>query len=257
MTSAAPSFWKDRFRASGLHLGISLVLAAFAGALVFGLWYPFPYREISGGRELFWLLVSVDVVLGPLITLAIFDRRKPGRELVRDLALVGLIQLAALGYGLWSVFVARPVYLVFEYSRFVVVHAVDVPQELLGQAPPGLQSLPLTGPGLLSLRPFKDEAERMSATFAALQGAALSARTDFWQSYAAGAADVLRVARPVAELRARFAHRAAVIDGALAGLGREAGGLVYVPMVSRQLSWTVLLEPGSAQVLGFLPVDSF
>jgi hypothetical protein len=235
MTSAAPSFWKDRFRASGLHLGISLVLAAFAGALVFGLWYPFPYREISGGRELFWLLVSVDVVLGPLITLAIFDRRKPGRELVRDLALVGLIQLAALGYGLWSVFVARPVYLVFEYSRFVVVHAVDVPQELLGQAPPGLQGLPLTGPRLLSLR----------------------ARTDFWQSYAAGAADVLRVARPVAELRARFAHRAAVIDGALAGLGREAGGLVYVPMVSRQLSWTVLLEPGSAQVLGFLPVDSF
>ena len=35
MTSSTPSFWKDRFKASGIHLGISLVLAVLAGALVF------------------------------------------------------------------------------------------------------------------------------------------------------------------------------------------------------------------------------
>jgi hypothetical protein len=68
--------------------------------LVFLVWYPNPYREISGGRELFLILVTVDVILGPLITLSIFNPVKAWKVLRRDLAIVGLIQLAALGYGM-------------------------------------------------------------------------------------------------------------------------------------------------------------
>ena len=106
-------FWKDRLRASAIHLAISLGIAALAALLVFALWYPYPYREISGGRALFLILVSVDVIIGPLITLAVFNRAKPAKELRRDLASGGLIQLAALAYGLWTMFLARPVRRVF------------------------------------------------------------------------------------------------------------------------------------------------
>jgi hypothetical protein len=48
-----------------------------AAALVFGVWYPYPYREISGGRELFLIVVTVDVIWGHCITLAVFNRTKP------------------------------------------------------------------------------------------------------------------------------------------------------------------------------------
>ena len=168
--------FKNRLRASSIHLGISLLIAALAALLVFGLWYPYPYREISGGRDLFFLVVAVDVAMGPLITLAIFNRSKPRRELVMDFTLVGMLQLAALGYGLWTVFVARPVHLVFEYSRLSVVHAVDIEPELLVKAPPALQALPLTGPTLIALRPFKDTDEQFQFTMAALGGAPLAAR---------------------------------------------------------------------------------
>jgi len=75
----------------------------------------------------------VDVILGPLITLTVFNRSKPRSELVRDLTVVGLIQLAALGYGLWTVFVARPVHLVFEYDRF----RVCMPSSARGTPGPG------------------------------------------------------------------------------------------------------------------------
>lgn len=119
--------WKVRLRAAAIHLGISALVAAAAAWLVFAVWYPYPYREISGGRELFTLIVVVDVILGPLMTLIIFNRTKPRTELVRDLAVVALIQLAGLGYGLWSVYAARPVHMVFEFDRFRAVHAVDVP----------------------------------------------------------------------------------------------------------------------------------
>lgn len=104
-TSANISFWADRLKASGIHLGVSLIVAALAALLVFGIWYPYPYREISGDR---------------------------------DLMVVALLQLSALGYGLWTVFVARPVHMVFEYDRFRVVHAIDVAPELLARTPPGI-----------------------------------------------------------------------------------------------------------------------
>jgi hypothetical protein len=72
---------KERLAASATHLGISLCIAAAAALLVFG--YPWPYREMSGGRNLFLILTGV--VLGRLITLAIFDRRRSVRELALDL----------------------------------------------------------------------------------------------------------------------------------------------------------------------------
>ena len=46
------AYWKNRFKAAGIHLGISLVIAALAATLVFVVWYPYPYGELSGGREL-------------------------------------------------------------------------------------------------------------------------------------------------------------------------------------------------------------
>ena len=248
---------RDRLKASGIHLCISLVFAALAALLVFGLWYPYPYREISGGRELFLLVVSVDVVLGPLITLAIFNRSKPMKELRRDLALVGLIQLAALGYGLWTVSVARPVHLVFEYNRFRVIHAVDVPDELLDKAPPALRSLPLLGPTPISLRPFKDANEMADATLVALRGISLSARPDLWQDYAPATVEILRIATPVAQLKARFPARAAEIDQTLAAAGRANAPLLSVPMIGRKTFWTVFVDPITAQPLAFMPLDSF
>jgi hypothetical protein len=248
---------QSRLKASGIHLGISLTVALLAALLVFGLWYPYPYREMSGGRELFLIVVAVDVILGPLITLAVFNRAKPLRELKRDLVMVALIQLGALGYGIWTVFVARPVHMVFEYDRFRVVHAIDVPAELLRRTPPDVVALPLTGPTLLSLRPFKDANEKMDATMAALGGLSLSARPDLWQTYGAAKSDIWQAAKPVSELKARFAMRAAEIDAAIAKTGRKPEALVYLPLVGRKSFWTVLLDPTTADVLGFLPIDSF
>lgn len=248
---------RARLRASAIHLGISLGIAALAAALVFGIWYPYPYREISGGRELFTILVSVDVVLGPLITLAVFNRAKPWAELRRDLVVVALLQLSALVYGLWTVAVARPVHLVFEYNRFAVVHAVDIAPEMLAKAPPGITALPWTGPTLIALRPFKDGNEQYDATMAALNGMSLPARTDLWQSYAQSRAAILAEAKPVRALQARFADQAQALADTVRAGGGDPQTALYLPLVSRRIAWTVLLDPADAHVLGTFPLDPF
>lgn len=249
--------WRPRLRAAGVHLALSAVVAALTALLVFALWYPYPYGEVSGGRELFQLVVAVDVVLGPLLTLAVFNLAKPRGELRRDLAVIVLLQLAGLGYGLWTVHEARPVHTVFEYDRFRVVHAADIAPELAAHVPPGLELAPSGGPTLLSLRPFRDSAENADFTLAALGGVPLSARTELWQSYEAGRAQVLAAARPVAALKQRFPQQAAAIDAALDAARRDSTRASYLPLVGRKAVWTVLLDAQTAEVIGYLPLDSF
>ena len=250
------ALWHGRLKAAGVHLVISLAIAALAALLVFFVWYPYPYREISGGRELFSLVVVVDVIMGPLMTLAVFNLKKPRKELRRDLAVIGLLQLAALVYGLWTVAIARPVHLVFEIDRFRVVHAVDVEPALLKRAPPDLQQLPLMGPTLLSVRGFKDSKESFDATMAALQGLELGARPDFWQSYEKARSQIIAKAKPVADLKIRFPARVIDIDAAMTAVPVNTP-VGYIPLHSRATFWTVLVNTNTAEVLGFVHLDPY
>ncbi|CAN7545450.1 TfpX/TfpZ family type IV pilin accessory protein [Acidovorax sp. LjRoot117] len=248
---------KERLLASGIHLSISICIVGFAALLVFGLWYPYPYWEVSGGRTLFLLMACVDVAIGPLITLIVFNRAKPRRELVLDFTVVGLLQIAALSYGMWAVFVARPVHLVFEYSRMTVVHAIDIDDTLLTKAPVSLRRLPITGPTTISLRPFRDATEQFDLTMAAIEGIPLSARSDLWQSFDDSIVDILKEAKPVEDLRVRFIKQVALIDKSIKKTGLPASQLRYLPLVGRNNAWTILLDASTAKPLGFLPLDSF
>jgi hypothetical protein len=250
--------WRPRLRAAGIHLALSVLVAVATAVLVFALWYPYPYREVSGGRELFELVVCVDIVLGPLLTFAVFNRAKPATELRRDLAVIVVIQLAGLAYGLWTVHLARPVHIVFEYDRFRVVHQSDIPLDLVDLVPPGIPLAPLGGPTPLALRPFRDAAEQGEFTLAALSGVSLASRPELWQPYEVRRSDVLRAAKPVAQLRQRFPQRAGEIDTALKQAGHDASGAVFLPMIGRRSEgWTVLLDAQTAAIIGYLPLDSF
>ena len=246
-----------RVRASAAHFVFSAILAAACAALVFLLWYPAPYSSMSGVSDLFVLVLAVDVVLGPLVTLVVFNTRKPRAELVRDLAVVVLVQLGALGYGMSAVFAGRPVHGVFEYDRIRVVHANEIPEEFMGRIPPGMDAFPLTGPTLLALRPFKDNSEQTLATIAALYGTPLSVRPELWTDYDKAKPAILKAAKPVAVLMAAQPAFAAPLQKALADLHRSTDNTVYLPLASRAGFGTALLDAATAQPVAMLPLDSF
>lgn len=239
------------------HLLLGTLVVVTAAALAFALWYPYPYRELSGGRALFFLVVGVDVALGPLITFAVFNPAKSRREKLLDFSVIGLLQAAALAYGLWTAALARPVHTVFEYDRFRVVSAAEVAQEALAQAPAGLRDLSWTGPTWLALRALTAN-EQMDVTMAAMSGLPVSARPELWRPYASERAAVLKAARPAAELRARFAGRAAEIEQVLKATQRPTDGLAYLPLLGRDgLAWTVVLDARTAEPVAYLALDSF
>jgi len=193
-----------------------------------------------------------------LMTLVVFNRSKSWWHLAGDFAVIGFLQLAALGYGMWSVFEARPVYLAFEIDRIRVVHAVDVSYELLPKAPTGFRALPVWGPGLVAVRPFASANEKTEATMAALSGVELGFRPDFWMPYESARADILLATKPLTELLARKTEmRAELTQAAVsAGLSVE-DGIPYLPLHGRSEFWTVLLDPTSARPVVYLPLDPY
>ncbi len=246
---------RRRARAAGVHLLISAAVAAVAAALVFGLWYPGPYRLLAGGQSLFVLLMTVDVVLGPMLTLAVFNLNKGWPHLKRDLAVIGVLQLAALLYGLYMVYTVRPVATVFEVDRFRVVAAGEVHLPELPLARAEYQRLPLSGPWLLGLRPTQDSEERNSALFMGLNGVDVSQRPRFWQPYAESASKASAKARPLSVLLARYPQESARVQQRLAERQIDAGTARFLPVTARG-DWVVILDAAGALV-EFVPVDGF
>lgn len=248
---------KDRFIAAGIHLGISLLVAALAAVLVFGVLYPYPFREISGGRTLFGILVGVDVVVGPMLTWLVFDRRKPSSELRRDLAVIGVLQLMALGYGLWSMYQARPVYLVHEVDRFVAVSAADIDPADLPRANPEFQAVPWSGVRSIGLREAKDPAEKLKGMELAIVGKDLSLQPWLWQELSdANRKAIHERSKPLSELRARNGVNRHLVDAWLADRQATAADYRFFPLVSREHYWTVVLDR-NLNTVGYLPIDPF
>jgi hypothetical protein len=247
---------RSRGLAAGIHLLLSCVVAALTGWLVLWLWYPFPYDVLAGGRGLFWLVVSVDVVMGPLLTLVVFNKRKPRRELVRDLAVIGILQLAALAYGLGTVHAVRPVALVFEVDSFRVVTAFDVRTEELPQARPEYRVLPLADRWLLGARASVDVAEKAKALDLALQGYDIGQRPTYWQSYDASRPEVLRRSRAASLLLRQYPQAQADIRARLAALDLTVDSARFLPVNARTQGWSAVLRT-NGDLAGFVPYDGY
>jgi len=246
------------FRAASFHLLLSALIATALAALVFGWWYPFPYRELAGGQQLFWTVMAVDVVCGPLLTAVVFNPQKSRRELVLDLSLVVLIQLGALVYGVYSVALARPVVLAYEIDRFVAVPAVDVDTPSLSDASPDLRFLSWTGPKLVGTRKARDGKEASLSLNQSLQGLQISARPGWWIPYEESVPDVKLRMRKLDALRAKLEKpQQSLVDEAAVSTGESVSTLFYLPLTSRELTdWIVLLD-AQAQIKGYAQVDGF
>lgn len=98
-----------RLKATGIHIIFSII--AFLVILYFIVvhWYPPPLFDSNGGWHGVRLMLFVHFVLGPLLTLIIFNPAKARHLIVLDLAIICLIQLSAFGYGARVIYDTRPV----------------------------------------------------------------------------------------------------------------------------------------------------
>lgn len=112
-----------RFGAFATHLGISLIIFVVLVYFIVFEWYPGFFFDTDGGWRGMRIIIGVDLVLGPVLTLCVFKAGKPGLKF--DLACIGMLQAVCLVAGTYVVWSERPLAMVYVDSRFEVMSHGD------------------------------------------------------------------------------------------------------------------------------------
>lgn len=110
-----------KWKAFLIHFALSLAVFAVLLAIILLLWYPGLLFDISGGWEGLQIVIGVDLVLGPLLTLIVYKAGKPSLKF--DLSCIAIIQIVCLSGGVWVVYNERPVVLAVEYDAIYSLNA--------------------------------------------------------------------------------------------------------------------------------------
>lgn len=251
----ARSGWRElsKRRAFLMHLAFSAVIVGAVCVTIFALWYPPPYFAVRGAWNVLRVLIGVDLVLGPLLTLILFRPNKPGLGL--DVTMIAMIQLAALVYGTSVIFQERPYYTVFAVDRFEVLARGDV--NPVAAAAVEFARKPLRGPALVVAERPADvqEFQRLLAETVFEGKPDLERRPEYWRPYAQHHDEILARAQPLAELAARNSDTAEQVARASRALDRGADSLVFVPVIGTDGPMTFVLDPATLQPVDALPID--
>ena len=244
----------NRWKAFAIHLGFSVLIAALVVGLVVLVWYPRPYFAAMGGATLLRLLIGVDVVLGPLITLIIFDTRKPG--LKYDLAAIVVLQLAALGYGSYVMFEARPVYTVFIGGYFQTVSADSIDKASLDRAAPEFKAIPLGGPRIVGAHKPTNPVEAFRIATSALNGGPdIVNFPHLYVPYTELAAEAASAAKPLSNLSKQGQEFADQVSAFATANERDGRSLGYVPVKARNQDFAAVVDRKTGEIVGYLPIS--
>ncbi|WP_019867306.1 hypothetical protein [Methylovulum miyakonense] len=112
-----------RLKVASIHFCVSLGFFLGIFYLLRNFWFPEPYFENSGGWQGIKIVASIDVVLGPLLTLIVSSPKKSMRELIGDIGIIAALQIIALLWGIYTLHNQRPVAVVFWEDSFLTVPA--------------------------------------------------------------------------------------------------------------------------------------
>ena len=240
----------SRWKAAGIHFAISIAIALGVIVAMLFLWYPAPYFMAMGGGGLLMLVTSVDVVLGPLITLIIFDVKK--KSLRFDLTCVAIVQMLALAYGVSTLFQARPVYTVFNKDRFDVIIAADIDDiERAKVTDAAFKSVPLTGPQIVAMETPNDKRELERMLISGIESRAFS---QYYVPYESKAKEAAAVAKPFAEWQKTHSATAEKLKSFLATKAIDETKAGFLPLYTRNEDMTVVLDRDTGKILAIAPV---
>ena len=236
------------------HLGLSATIVGAVCGVIFFIWYPAPYFDIKGAWNVLRVLIGVDLVVGPLMTLILF---RPGkRGLAIDVTMIAMIQLSALLYGTSMIFQERPYYVVFAVDRIEVLAKRDV--DAAAVAGTAFENKPLVGPLLAFASVPSDPVEFQRLLEETLfEGKPdIERRPDRWRAYAESKNAILARAEPLSTLLEQRPDTAEEISRVSRDLGMDPAEIFYLPVIGGDRALTLVIDPETAlplKALDFSP----
>jgi len=246
---------KKRFFASLIHFLFSIIIVFFVLVLVFYIWYPGALAEASGVAEIFFLVLIVDVCLGPLLTFVVFDIKKKG--LKRDLLIILLIQLSALFYGIYTVGVVRPAFIVFAVDRFELVYANELSKEQLRFGfSPEYKRVSMLGPKWVAAKMPEDIAERNLLLFQALEGGAdLAQSPRYYLSYQEMKSEIIAKSKPLQNLEQFNLEDITTYLSMIDRYDHDIHRYYYLPLQAKKMDLAVVIDRFTADVVEVVDLE--
>ncbi|WP_202840047.1 hypothetical protein [Luteimonas saliphila] len=230
----------NRWKASGSHLLLSILVIGGIALSAFLLWYPHALYRVAGLDRILLVMLGIDLTAGPLLTLILYRKGKWGLKF--DLTVIAICQLAFLAYGLHTLWAARPVFLVGTPDTFTLVFASEISDDDLAQGTrPEWRRLSWTGPVLVGTRmPDDPEQRRLIIDEFMAGGAGVERSPKYYLDFAEVAPEMLRkAARPDAGAGLPITDRRDV--------GATPDDLRLVPIVSRRDEGRMLVDATSGR----------
>jgi hypothetical protein len=237
-----------KFRAFGWHVLISAGVGVALLALCWFVWYPEPMLIALGGHEIFFLILAIDVIVGPLLTLIVY---KPAKSsLTFDLAVIGTLQVSAAIYGVSTILEARPVYIASLGKEFHVIQATEVTDENLKKAE---ASMPLWGPRLVGTRDDMSDALRDLVSDLRFVGADKGHVPQLHIPYVNVRKEVAAESLSISDLMRRTSASVVEMDSWLSTRGYDRSRAKYQPLKIGPNYYAIVLDASSGDVVGIPP----
>lgn len=110
---------ETRWGAFGIHLVLSILIFIVLAILIVFFWYPGFLFRTDGGWQGIRLIAGIDLILGPLLTLIVYNKQK--NSLKMDLSIIAAVQFSALLAGAYLVYSERPIAVIFADGKFSTV----------------------------------------------------------------------------------------------------------------------------------------
>jgi len=244
-----------RFQAAGTHLLISATLSAMVICLLLFGWYPLPFFWALGGPMLLALIVGIDVVMGPVMTMILFNPKKSRRALTIDLSLIAIVQISALCYGLYSGYIGRLAFVVFDGQQFQMAEAAEVAGNFLNAAKlPQYQKPRLIGYETAALAIPSDEKTQSDLAFYKAMGVGPHLMPNYYAPLAEAQAQLKQAAIP-AQLLQQHAALYAQINMLLRERHLQWQQVAVLPVNVRVATYTAVVDTQSGTLLKVLRAD--
>jgi hypothetical protein len=250
---------KFRFRALTLHLLSSAAVMAFVMGSLYAGWYRWPGWYLADASKVAAVMVVVDVGLGPLLTFVIASPGKPRQALSRDIAVIVLVQLVALGYGTVSLWNGRPLYYAFSENCLSLVQAYDIEP---ANAALGRERNPKLAPNWNSLprwiwAPLPDDpAQAQKIVGSAVGGGSdVTAMPIYYQTFAAGLPGLRGQLKNVDDIRFFTPAQSKILKSRMLAAGLATDKANAIAFTGRALPLLAVFDPISLKLLATLRVD--
>jgi hypothetical protein len=242
----------SRFQAFAIHLLISSVVLGSFLAFVFLVWYPHPFFILEGLVQIVWVLVGVDIVLGPALTLVVFKTGKPG--LKRDLSIIAAIQIFGFIYGAHTFYIERPAFAVFyDSDYFEVIPASEMKD--LSNLDPALGHSKLGGPSIVYVEAPTAISELQTILEEMKKGAPpIHLRPEFYRPLKGYINTKFRLSRDLDKLE-KISANARVIAQFKAEYGERVKEFVYFPVSGKVTARLLVIDRKSETVVDTIGIN--